>query len=187
MNQSLSLITDKNKEQVDKILKSFEKYLLTINTGVITPKLLDHIYINHNDKKIKIAHIATIVVKANIITINPWDKQHNKFIEKAIIESSLNFFPNNNGKQISIQIPPLTKEDRLNILKDFKKQGEQIKVSIRQARRNSNNLVKSYIKKNNLSSNLDKIYLNAIQKNVDNGIKYLEKCIEDKKKSIINL
>ena len=51
MNQSLSLITDKNKQQIKDILDSFEKYLRTIKTGRVTPHLLDNIYIMYNKKK----------------------------------------------------------------------------------------------------------------------------------------
>jgi ribosome recycling factor len=187
MNQSLSLITDKNNEQITNILDIFKNYLLTINTGRITPKLIDNIYIEFNSKKVKIAHVATIMVKKNIIIINPWEKENLKLIEKSILETHSKFFPNNNGKQISITIPPLTKSDRENILKELKKQGEQLKISIRQARRNHNNLIKLHIKKEKLSSNLDKIYLDIIQKQTDNGIKQIDKYIENKKNSIMNL
>jgi len=147
MNQSLSLITNKNNEQINKILRNFEKYLSTVNTGIISPRLLDNIYIKYDSKTIKIANIANIIVKKNIITIKPWDKKYIKFIENAILEHQSKFFPNNKGEYITIIIPPLTKEDRIGILKALKKQGEEIKIAMRQARRNSNNLIKTYIKK----------------------------------------
>jgi len=187
MNQSLSLITDKNNKQINTILKTFDKYLLTINTGVITPNLLDNIYIEVSGKKVKIAHIATITIKRNIISINPWDKKNIKFVEKAILNSSSTFFPHNNGNQILIKIPPLTKDDRIDILKQLKGQAENIKIQVRQTRRNSNNLIKSHIKNNKLSSNLDKTYLDIIQTQTDNAIKLIDRSIEKKKKSIINL
>jgi ribosome recycling factor len=50
MNQSLSLITDKNNIQISRVLKMFENYLLTVNTGQVTSKLLDNIYVKHNSK-----------------------------------------------------------------------------------------------------------------------------------------
>lgn len=188
MNQSLSLITDKNKEQITSTLLSFEKYLLTVKTGLITPRLLDNTYVKHNGKKTRIDHIATIEVKKNsIININPWDKTYIKIIEKAILEGPSKFFPHNNGKQIFIKIPPPTKEDRIDTSKMLKKQGEQSKISIRQTRRNNNNSIKLYIKKNKLPSSIEKKYLNIIQKQTDDAIKFIDDSIEKKKRSIMAL
>merc|ERR1711937_3507 len=110
----------------------------------------------------------------NILFITPWDKKNLKVIEKAILDSSLSLFPNNNGKCISINVPPLTKQDRENTFKELKKKGEELKISIRQIRRNHNNLVKSHIKKYKLSSDIDNMYLGIIQKQTDDGIKYVE-------------
>jgi ribosome recycling factor len=188
MNQSLSLITDKNKQQIKDILDSFEKYLRTIKTGRVTPHLLDNIYIMYNKKKTKIAHLSNIEVnKHNVITISPWEKKYLKLIEKSILEAPSNLSLNNNGKQILIKVLPITKIDRENILKDLKKQGEKTKVSIRQARRNNNNLIKTCIKKNNLSSSLDKVYLKTIQKQTDDAISHIDHTIEIKKKDIITI
>jgi len=187
MNQSLSLITDKNKQEIGKTLNIFEKYLLSINTGKVTPNLLDNIYVEHDGKKMKISHIASIEVKKNIITISPWDKQYLKYIEKAVLNSSSKLLPRSKNQQILIEIAPLTKEDRLNIVKNLKKEAEQIKISIRQIRKNNNGLIKSHIKNNKLSSNLDKTYLKIIQKQVDEGVKKIEKYVEVNKENILKL
>jgi len=187
MNQSLSLIINKSNDQIDKVLKNFKEYLLTINTGIITPKLVDSIYVETSQKKIKISYLSTITVRKNIITINPWDKKNIKIIEKALLSSPSNFSPYNDGKQISISIPPLTRDDRQRIIKELKKQGENFKISIRQIRKSHNNLIKIYIKENKLSSNLDRQYLKIIQEQTNNGIMIIEKHIRDKTQNIIVL
>jgi len=187
MNQSLSLITDKHNIEINKILKNFEEYLLTINTGIITPNLIDHIHVNISPKKVSIKHIATITVQRSMILINPWDKANLKFIEKAILDSSSNFFPRSNGEHIFVKIPPLTKEDRLSIFKELKAHSEKVKVFVRQSRRNYNNLIKLHIKKHKLSSNLDRVYLNIIQKQTDNQIKKIDEYVSKKKETIMNV
>jgi len=182
MNQSLSLITDKYKNQINNILKNFENYLLTIRTGVVTPHLIDNIFVNYHEKKMKIKFLATIEIKKpNTISIKPWDQKSVKLIEKAILESQENFTPNNNGKEILIKISPPNKESRMITFKNLKKQGESCKISIRQNRKNNNSSVKLYVKNNNLSSSLEKKYLNIIQKLTDEAIKNIDISIEKKK------
>lgn len=187
MNQSLSLITNKNNKNIMKILDNFRNYLLTINTGRITSHLIDNIYIKDNNRRNKISHIASITIQKNVIIIKPWSKDNIKLIEKAILESSVKYFPNNNGKEISIIVPQLTKDDRSRIFKDLKIYGEKLKIAVRQLRRDDNNAIKKYTKNNKLPPSIDKKYLNIIQKQTDNGIRNIDKYIEDKKNNIMNL
>jgi len=187
MNQSLSLIANKNDDQINKTLKKFKDYLLSINTGKTTPKLVEDVYIESNLRKMKISHLSTIIVKNNTIIITPWDKKNIKSIEKAILESTLKFVPQNDGKQILIKVLPLTKDDRIKIVKELKKQGEYFKISIRQIRKNYNNLIKLHIKENTLSSNLEKKFLNIIQKQTNDGIKEIDKYIKNKTQNIMVL
>lgn len=188
MNQSLSLIIEKYKEQINSILNNFKKYLLTVKTGIASPHLLDNIYVNYSEKKIKIKFLATIEIKgSDTLSINPWDKKSIKLIEKSILESSSNFVPQSNGERILIKISPPNKETRVATFKNVKKQGELSKVSIRQVRRYNNNLIKSYVKNNSLSSNLEKKYSNMIQKLTDSATKNIDIFIENKKIDIMNI
>ena len=79
---------------------------------------------------------------AKTISIQPWDKSMLEIIEKAIIDANLGFNPVNNGDMIIINVPPLTEERRVQLVKQAKSESENAKVSIRNARRDSNDELK---------------------------------------------
>ena len=63
-------------------------------------------------------------------------------IEKAIIDANLGFNPMNNGEMIMINVPPLTEERRIQLVKQAKSESENSKVSIRNARKEANDELK---------------------------------------------
>jgi len=187
MNQSLSLIVSKYKKSLNIVIDNFEKYLLTLKIGKVSPHLLDNINVKHNNQKSKIKYLANISIKKpNIINIKPWDKNNIKIIEKAILESQSNLIPNSDGSQISIKVSEPTKQDRIEILKEVKKRGENGKISIRKHRRDFNNLVKICVKENNHSSNLEKINLTTIQNMTNDAVKKIDSITDLKKNDIMN-
>ena len=69
-----------------------------------------------------------------------------KSIEKAILRSDLGITPSNDGKVIRLAIPPLTEERRKELAKLIKKRAEEKRVAVRQVRRESNDMLKSFEK-----------------------------------------
>jgi len=188
MNQSLSLIIDNYRKNLESTIENFKEYLLTLKIGQATPHILDPINIKQNNRILKIKHLANISIrKPNTIIIKPWDKENIKVIEKAILEAPSHFIPNHDGNQILIKIPELNRQDRLKIFKELKKRGENSKISIRKSRRDFNNLVKVFIKNNNLSSNLERTNLLIIQKMTNDITNKIDTIIELKKNDIINI
>ena len=109
-----------------------------------------------------------------------------KDIEKAITESDLGLNPQNDGENIIINIPPLTEERRLILIKQIKNEGEKEKISIRSVRKESN----EYIKKlSNDGASEDEIRTgeNQIQKITNSYIKKIDNIIGIKEKELITI
>ena len=96
--------------------------------------------------------LATVgVPDSQTITIQPYDISILKDLEKAILASDLDLTPNNDGKMIRLNIPPLTGERRQQLVKVLKKYVEDSKVAIRNVRRDFNDKLKTMEKKHKIS------------------------------------
>ena len=98
-----------------------------------------------------IQQVANISVpEARMIQIQPWEKSLIKEIEKAILASELGIAPQNDGKVIRLNFPPLTEERRKELVKDVKKKAENAKVAVRNIRRDALDLFKGMKKKSEI-------------------------------------
>jgi ribosome recycling factor len=99
--------------------------------------------------KDEFAHIRT--GRAYLIVIQPWDKNCLSEIEKAIWKSDLGLAPSIDGNIIRLTIPPLNEERRKELVKLVKNEAENGKISIRNVRREVNDLIKKEEKESNIS------------------------------------
>ena len=120
---------------------------------------------------------------AQTISIQPWEKDKLQDIEKAILTSNLGFNPMNNGESILINIPPLTEERRIELVKVAKSEVEKAKVSIRNSRKEANN----EIRKSDFSDDLKNNYEQDIQELTDNFINKIDNILSLKEKEILSL
>ena len=104
-------------------------------------------------------------------------------IEKGILNANLGFNPMNNGESLIINVPPLTEERRVELVKLAKAETENAKVSIRNARKDAN----SEIKKSDLSIDIQKNAEIDIQELTNNYIKKVDDIFLSKEKDILTL
>ena len=119
------------------------------------------------------------------ITIQPWDASVIKDIEKAILKSDLGLTPSNDGKILRISIPPLTEERRKELVKVIHKMCEDHKVTVRNIRRDSNDLLKSLKKDGDISEDEAFRSQEEVQKITDEHIKLIDECYSEKEKEIL--
>ena len=108
-------------------------------------------------------------------------------IEKAISTSDLGFTPNNDGKIIRINVPPLTEERRKEFCKLASKYAEEGKVALRNIRRDAIERVKKSEKDGDLSEDQSRDEQETIQKETDNFIKDIEKKLSEKEAEILKV
>jgi ribosome recycling factor len=107
-------------------------------------------------------------------------------IEKGIMASNIGLNPQNDGELIRMYLPPLTEERRKDLVKQVKAHAEQAKVSIRNIRRDANELVKKQ-QKDGLAEDLAKGGEDKIQKTTNDYIANIDKIVEVKEKEIMTV
>ena len=183
------MINDIYQETRDSMRKSIEalkRELNRVRTGRASLSILDGIKVDYYGAPTKLNQMATLAVpESRQISIQPWDVSVIKEIEKAILKSDLGLTPTNDGKIIRISIPPLTEERRKELVKVIHKMCEDHKVSIRNVRRDANELLKSLKKDGDISE--DEAYKSQeeVQKITDEHIKLIDECYKEKEKEIL--
>jgi ribosome recycling factor len=132
--------------------------------------------------------VASISVpEARLIVIQPWDKSLLGPIEKAILKSELGFNPNNDGKLLRINFPPLTEQRRKELAKSAKNISEQYKVAIRNIRRDGIDELKKMQKSSTISEDELKDGETKIQKITDSYINQISELAVEKEKEILEI
>ena len=126
------------RSRMDKSLEALRRELSTIRTGRASPALVETLAVDYYGVPTPLVQLASISVpEARLLTIQPWDKQSLKEVEKSIQKSDLGLVPNNDGNIIRISIPPLTEERRRDLVKLVGRKVEEGHVSVRNIRRDS--------------------------------------------------
>ena len=124
------------EEKMEEAVMYLDDSLARIRAGKANVKILDGIRVDSYGSLVPLNNVAAInTPDARTIAIKPWDKSMFKVIEKAIIDSEVGIMPDNNGEIIRLSIPPLTEERRKQLVKQCGKEEEQAKISVRNARR----------------------------------------------------
>ncbi len=175
------------EERMEEAVMFLEESLAHIRAGKANVKILDGIRVDSYGSMVPLNGVASVTTPdARTIAIKPWDKTMFKAIEKAIIDSEVGITPDNNGEIIRLNIPPLTEERRKKPAKQRNSEVEKAKVSVRNARRDTNERLKKGIK-DGLSEDLEKDAENDLQKMHDRYIKKLDELMAAKEKEIMTV
>lgn len=127
------------EDRMDKAIGVLKSNLAGIRTGRANPGLVDSLRVDVYGSQAPIKQLASVgAPEATQIVIRPYDPSTIKDIEKAIIASGLGYNPQNDGRLIRINIPPLSTEVRRKMVARIKELGEEARVSIRNVRRDAN-------------------------------------------------
>ena len=176
------------EEKMKKAVKALEDEFKTIRTGRASAALFENIRVDYYEQKVPLNQVATISIpEARLVIIQPWDRSVLPEIEKAIQKSELSVNPNNDGKVIRINIPPLTEDRRKELVKLTKGMAETARVAIRNHRRDANEEIKKAQKSSELSEDEAKKATDEIQKLTDRNIEEVNKLLEAKEKEILEV
>ena len=179
-------IYDDTNESMGKSVASLKKELKRLRTGRASLSILDGVKVDYYGTLTPLNQMATLAVpESRLITIQPWDVSVIKDIEKGILKSDLGLTPSNDGKIIRIAIPPLTEERRKELVKVVHKICEDYKISIRNIRRDANELIKSMKIDGEISEDDAFKSQDQIQKITDEHIKLVDECYKNKEKEIL--
>ena len=171
-----------------KTISVLESEMKTIRAGRANPAILDKVSVEYYGAPSPLTQIANVSVPdARTIMVQPWDASILADIEKAILKSDIGITPNNDGKSIRLNFPPLTEERRKEIVKDIRKKGEDSKVAIRSIRRDAMEDAKTQKKNGEITEDDVKNIEKDIQKLTDNYTKEIDSVIAGKEKEVLEV
>jgi len=184
MNEYVS----KAKEKMEKCLKSLDHELSTVRAGRANPAVLDKVLVDYYGTPTPIQQMAAVsVAEARILVIQPWDKSQLKPIEKAIQNSDIGINPTNDGNVLRLAFPQPTEERRKELVKQVKKFGEEAKVTVRNARRDTLDKLKALKKNNEITEDDMKDIEKEIQNVTDTYCDKVDASIAAKEKEIMSI
>ena len=169
-------------------ITSLEEDLSGIRTGRANPGLVEKLPVEYYGMETPLFQLASISVpEARVIMIKPFDPSTLKAIEKAILSSELNLTPNNDGKIIRLNLPPLTEERRRDLVKLVHSRLEESRISIRNIRRDLMKDLRDFEKEKMISEDDLKTGEEELQKQTDKFIEEVDKTGEHKQKEIMEV
>jgi ribosome recycling factor len=179
-------ILSEMRQKMTKTAEALQRDFRRIRTGRASTALLEGIKVDCYDTQMPLEQVASIAVpESRLITIQPWDLSIIGDIEKAILKSELGLTPANDGKIIRISIPPLTEERRKELARLAKKMAEENRISIRNLRREANEMFKELKTEKEISEDEFFRSQDDVQKITDEFIKKIDEITSHKEKEII--
>lgn len=167
---------------------AFKADLAKLRTGRASLSILDGVRVNYYGVPTPLNQCANMAVAdARMLTVKPWEKNLIGEIEKAIREANLGINPQNDGDLIRLPIPALTQDRRKDLVKQAKGRAEDAKISMRNHRRDANEMLKEMEKEKEISQDDLKKALERVQEMVDEGSTQIDQVLAQKEKEIMEI
>lgn len=174
--------------KMKKALAALSNEFAAVRAGRANPAILDKLRVDYYGTPTPINQIAAVaVVEARTLTIQPWDASATKAIEKAILTSDLGINPQNDGKIIRINFPPLDEERRHDLIKNIHKYAEESKVTIRAIRRDALDDFKAQKKKSIITEDDLKNIEKKMQELTDKYCREIDAMSAKKEKELLEI
>jgi ribosome recycling factor len=169
-------------------IQALEEDLSGIRTGRASPALIERMQVEYYGAPSPLIQLATISVpEARTLLIRPFDATSLKAIERAILASDLGLTPNNDGKAIRLNLPPLTEERRRELGKVVHNRVEEARVAVRNVRRDSIRDLREFMQEKLISEDDLKRGEEELQKITDQHIEEINAIGDRKEKEILEV
>ena len=183
----VEILMDELTEKCKKTYNGFITELQAIKAGRANPHILDKIAVEYYGTMTPINQMANIsIAEARVLMISVWDQSAIKNVEKAILAANIGITPTSDGKVIRLIFPELTEEKRKSLVKDTKAIAENMKVTIRNHRRDANDEIKKLKKDNVLTEDDVKEAEKEVDKTINSYIEQIDALFKDKEKEIMS-
>ncbi len=182
--QILSDLQTKCQATIDFLHGEYAK----LQTGRANAALVEGIMVESYGSKMSLKGVASISIpESNQIAIQPWNRDQLPDVEKALRNSDLGLNPNNDGVIIRLILPPMTEERRTDLKKLVHKYAEDARISVRNARHESMDELKTKEKSKEISEDELKAKEDEIQNVVDEINKKIENAATQKDNDIMTV
>ena len=173
---------------VGKALDALKRELAKVRTGRANLAILDGVRVEYYGTPTPLNQVASVAVAdARLITIKPWEKKLCVDIERAVREANLGLNPSSDGELVRLPIPALTQERRRDLTKVVKRIGEDAKVAIRAARRDTKEMLEQLAKDGDISDDDSAVGLKKMQTAVDAATAKVDDIIGKKEAEIMEV
>ncbi len=177
-------LDEKTNKSIDALIREFNE----MKAGRANPHILDKIMVDYYGTPTPIKQIGNVTVpEARMLMIAVWDQSALKSVEKAILAANIGITPTNDGKNIRLVFPELTAERRKELAKQVKAAAENIKVQIRNARRDANDALKKLNKDKLISEDEQSTLEKDVDKNIAQAIEKVDKMTKEKEDEIMSV
>lgn len=168
-------------ERMAKSLGALQEAFARIRTGRAHPSLLNGVMVDYYGTETPINQVATVTVEeGRTLLISPWEKKMLPTIEKAILKSDLGLTPAAAGEVIRLPLPPLTEENRRDLMRQARQQAESARVAVRNIRRDAIHDVRDFLKEKAFTQDDAHKAEEDLQKVTDRRVQEVEDALERK-------
>jgi len=182
----IDTVYDEARELMGKTVDALKNEYKKIRTGRASLALFEGIRVDYYGTFTPLNQMASLSIpESRLVVIQPWDQSVIGAIEKEILKSELGLTPVNDGKIIRVPIPPLTEERRKELVRLVRKTAEEHKVSVRNIRRDTNELLKGLKKDGEVSEDDFFKAQDQVQEITNEYVKLVDQTCQEKEKEIL--
>jgi len=176
------------EEHMEKSLDALSQNFNKIRTGRAHPSILNGIRVNYYGAETPLKQMASINIEdARTLAVSVFDKSITPDVEKAIMKSDLGLNPLTTGDVIRIPMPMLTEETRRGYIKQARAEAESARVSIRNARRDANGMLKDLVRDKEISEDAERWGQDQIQKLTDTYVARVDAALDVKEADLMEI
>jgi len=181
-------IKSEAKGRMEKSLDALAHNFNKIRTGRAHPSLLDGLKVEYYGSQTPLSQVANVNVEdARTLSLTVWDKSMIQDVERAIMKSDLGLNPATAGEVIRIPMPMLTEETRKGFIRQARNEAESARVSVRNARRDANSMLKELVKDKEISEDDERRAQDNVQKLTDDFVARVEKMLGEKETDLMEI
>ena len=184
----MSSIIDQTKAKMAAAIDHLKNELKNIRTGRANPAMLDGVHVEVYGSDMRLKDISSVTSpESRQLLITPFDPRNASAISKAIEKANLGIQPIHDGNVVRIKIPQMDENVRKEMVKLCHKRKEDCKITIRNIRRDSNEVIKKQKSDGTIPEDMMKKYEKNIQESTDKFCKEADDLTDKKEKEVTTI
>ena len=169
-------------------IEFLKRDMQSVRTGRATPALVENLTADYYGTPTPLSQMSTISAPdAQLIMIQPWDRQSLREIEKAILKSPTGLNPSNDGSVIRVPVPPLSQERRQELVKSLGRKVEDSKVAVRNVRRDAQEKLRALERNKEISKDENQRAQTQLQKITDSHVTEIDQFWKSKVEEMLTV
>jgi len=176
------------RRRMDGAIEVLRKEFGGLRTGRASASLLEPVMVNTYGGTVQLNQVASVnVPEPRMITVQVWDRNVVKAVDRAIREAGLGLNPPTEGQVMRVPIPELNAERRKELSRVAAKYAEQARVAVRNVRRDGVEALRKLEKDSDISQDESRKLQHDVQLMTDDHIKHIDETLAQKDKEILQV